>query len=144
MGGRLDPAPPSLPKLIRHTGVAFERVAVLRGVFEPVPTTQRRERNEINSVSDGLHRIVLHHALMQTLNMPSELRDCAALGLTRDLSEAHCSVSSIDLLAGHKRGGMPLWRDKLFVFLARNTQGASTASHIPIDQQMTVGLRIGI
>ena len=117
---------------------------VVRVVFEPVPTTHRSERIEFSSVGDGFHRIVLHYGFMQTPNIPSELRDCAALGLGPDLSEVHYFISSIDLLAGHKRDGMPLWRNKLFVFLARNTQDASTAYHIPVDQQMTVGLRIGI
>lgn len=144
IAGRFEHAPPSLPKLIRHTGVAYERVIVLRVVFEPVPTVAPGERIEVNTLSDGFHRIVLHYGFMQTPNIPSELRRCEELGLALDLDTIHYVVSGIDLLAGRKRDGMPLWRDKLFAFLARNTRDATTAYHIPIDQQMTVGMRMGI
>ena len=144
MAGSFDHAPPSLPKLIRHSGVVYENVIVLRVVFEPVPTTQRSERMEFSAVGDGFYRIVLHYGFMQTPNIPSELRHCAEHGLVLDLDEIHYVVSSLDLLAGRKREGMALWRDKLFAFLARNTQDATAAYHIPVDQLMTVGQRVGI
>ena len=144
MAGCFDHAPPSLPKLIRHSGVAFERVIVLRVVFEPVPTTQQSERIELTDLGDGFYRIVLHYGFMQTPNIPSELRQCAEFGLALELDELHYVVNNLDLLAGHKREGMALWRDKLFAFLDRNTQDASAAYHIPIDQLMTVGQRVGI
>jgi KUP system potassium uptake protein len=144
MAGRFDHAPPSLPKLIRHTGVAYERVIVLRVVFEPVPSVPLAERVEYHEVGEGFHRVVLHYGFMQTPNIPSELRHCAELGLNLDLDEVHYVVSHIDLLAGRKRDGMPLWRDKLFAFLAHNTQDPSVAYHIPLDQQVSVGQRMGI
>ncbi|MEO8280437.1 MAG: KUP/HAK/KT family potassium transporter [Ideonella sp.] len=144
MAGRFDHAPPSLPKLIRHSGVVYEQVIVLRVVFEPVPTTQRSERMEFTAVGDGFYRIVLHYGFMQTPNIPSELPHCAERGLALDLDEIRYIVSSLDLLAGRKREGMALWRDKLFVLLARNTQDATAAYHIPLNQLMTVGQGVGI
>jgi KUP system potassium uptake protein len=144
MAGRFNHAPPSLPKLIRHSGVVFDRVIVLRVVFEPVPTTQQSERIELSDLGDGFYRIALHYGFMQTPNIPSELRQCAELGLPLELDEIHYVVNNLDLLAGHKREGMALWRDKLFAFLDRNTQDATAAYHIPIDQLMTVGQRVGI
>ena len=52
--------------------------------------------------------------------------------------------TNFDLLAGRKQHGMVLWRDKLFSFLARNTQDATATYHIPAAQTMTVGLHVGI
>jgi hypothetical protein len=34
----------------------------------------------------------------------------------------HYIIGRVDLIAGRKQRGMVLWRDKLFVFLARNTE----------------------
>jgi KUP system potassium uptake protein len=116
----------------------------LRVVFEPVPSVPLAERVEYHEVGEGFHRVVLHYGFMQTPNIPSELRHCAELGLNLDLDEVHYVVSHIDLLAGRKRDGMPLWRDKLFAFLAHNTQDPSVAYHIPLDQQVSVGQRMGI
>lgn len=144
IAGAFNHVPPSLPKLIRHSGVVFERVIVLRVVFEPVPTTQRSERIELTEIGDGFYRIVLHYGFMQTPNIPSELSQCAELGLALELDEIHYVDSSLVLLGGRKREGMALWRDKLFVFLSRNTQDATAAYHIPIDRLVTVGQRVGI
>jgi KUP system potassium uptake protein len=144
LAGRFDHAPPSLPKLIRHSGVVYERVIVLRVVFEPVPTTLASERIELTEVGEGFYRIVLHYGFMQTPNIPSELHRCAEQGLALDLDAIHYVTSSLDLMAGRRREGMALWRDKLFAFLARNTQDATAAYHIPTDQLMTVGQRVGI
>jgi KUP system potassium uptake protein len=144
MAGSFDHVPPSLPKLIRHTGVVFERVIVLRVVFEPVPTTQLSERIELAEVGDGFYRVVLRYGFMQTPNIPSELSRCDELGLPLDLDEIHYVDSSLVLLAGRKRAGMALWRDKLFTFLTRNTQDATAGYHIAIDRLVTVGQRVGI
>ncbi|MEO7108651.1 MAG: KUP/HAK/KT family potassium transporter, partial [Rhodoferax sp.] len=144
LAGTFDHVPPSLPKLIRHSGIVFERVIVLRVVFEPVPTTHRNERIELSDVGDGFFRIVLHYGFMQTPNIPSALGQCAELGLVLDLDQIHYVDSSLVLLAGRRRDGMVMWRDILFAFLTRNTQDATAAYHIPIDRLVTVGQRVGI
>ncbi len=144
--GRLDQTPPSLQKLVRHTGVVYETVVILTVVFEPVPTTSRDERMELTQIDTGFFRIVLRYGFMQTPNIPSELSKCSelGLGLELDVDEVHYVIGQVDLLTGRKRRGMSLWRDKLFAFLARNTQDITATYHIPVDQIMTVGLRVGI
>jgi hypothetical protein len=106
-------------------------VIVLRVVCEPVPRVPRAERREFERLNDGFHRLVLHYGCMQTPNIPSDLRPCESFGLTLTLDEIHDLVGHIDLLAGSKRHGMALWRDKLFAVLARNTQDPvrPTTSH---------------
>lgn len=142
--GRLEQAPPSLQMLVRHTGVVYETVILLTVVIEPVPTTNADERIELTQVDAGFYRIVLRYGFMQTPNIPSELSACAELGLPLDLDQLPYIIGKVDLLAGRKRHGMVLWRDKLFALLARNTQDMTANYHIPAGQVMTVGLRVGI
>ncbi len=142
--GRLEQTPPSLLKLVRHTGVLYAHVIILTVVFEPVPLTSRDERMEFTQLDEGFHRIVLRYGFMQTPNIPSELNACNELGLVLDLDQIHYIIGSIDLLAGRKQHGMALWRDKLFAFMAVNTQDVTATYHLPTDQIMTVGLRVGI
>lgn len=142
--GRLDPTPPSLQQLVRHTGVLYERVILMTVVIEPAPTVNLDERIELEAYDEGFYRIMLRYGFMHTPNIPSDLSACAELGLQLDLDEIHYIVGHVDLLAGRKMHGMAIWRDKLFVFLARNTQDAIAGYHIPAAQTMTVGLHIGI
>ena len=142
--GRLEQTPPSLQKLVRHTGVLFERVILVTVVIEPMPTTSGDERLEFKELDAGFYRIVLHYGFMQAPNIPSELRACAKLGLELDMDQIHYIIGQVDLLAGRKLHGMVIWRDKLFAFLAGNTQDATATYHIPVAQTMTVGLQVGI
>ncbi|MBE0620431.1 MAG: KUP/HAK/KT family potassium transporter [Burkholderiales bacterium] len=142
--GRLEQTPPSLQKLVRHTGVVYENVIVVTVVIEPVPTTNLDERMEFTQLDIGFYRVVLRYGFMQTPNIPSELSACAELGLALDLDQVHYMIGHVDLLAGRKRHGMIIWRDKLFSFLARNTEDATATYHLPAAQTMTVGLQVGI
>ena len=42
------------------------------------------------------------------------------------------------------RGAMPLWRDKLVIFLARNASDATSYFQIPTDRPVEIGTRITI
>ncbi|TSA17948.1 MAG: potassium transporter Kup [Betaproteobacteria bacterium] len=142
--GRLEQTPPSLQKLVLHTGVLYQHIIVVTVVIEPIPTTSRDERMEFTQLDIGFYRIVLRYGFMQTPNIPSELRACADLGLALDLDGVHYMIGHVDLLAGRKRHGMVIWRDKIFSFLARNTEDATATYHLPAAQTMTVGLQVGI
>ena len=141
---RLEPAPPSLQQLLRHTGVLYERIILVTVVIEPMPTVNLDERIELEAFDEGFYRIMLHYGFMHTPNIPSDLSACAEFGLQLNLDEVHYIVSHVDLLAGRKQHGMAVWRDKLFVFMARNTKDAIAGYHIPAAQTMTVGLHVGI
>jgi KUP system potassium uptake protein len=141
---RLEPTPPSLQQLLRHTGVLYERVILMTVVIEPMPTVNLDERIELEAYDEGFYRIMLRYGFMHTPNIPSDLSACAELGLHLDLDQIHYIVGHVDLLAGRKMHGMAVWRDKLFVFLARNTKDAISGYHIPAAQTMTVGLHVGI
>jgi KUP system potassium uptake protein len=142
--GRLEQTPSSLLKLVRHTGVVYENVILLTVVFEPVATTGRDERMEFTQLGAGFYRIVLHYGFMQTPNIPSELSACSELGLELDLNQIQYIIGRVDAIAGRKQQGMALWRDKLFAFMARNTLDLTATFHIPAEQVMMVGLKVGI
>jgi KUP system potassium uptake protein len=142
--GRPEQTPSSLLKLVRHTGVLHENVVLLTVVFEPVATTGMDERMEFTQLDVGFYRIVLRYGFMQTPNIPSELSLCSELGLRLDLDQIHYIIGRVDAIAGRKQQGMALWRDKLFAFMARNTQDLTANYHIPAEQVMMVGLKVGI
>ena len=142
--GRLEQTPLALQTLVRHTSVLYERVIVATVVIEPVPKIDRDERIELEMLDAGFHRLVLRYGFMQGPNIPSELAACAELGLTLDLDEIHYFVGQVDLLAGRKKHGMALWRDRLFTRMASNTEDATAFYQIPAAQMMKVGFEVGI
>jgi KUP system potassium uptake protein len=141
---RREQTPQSLQQLVEHTEVLYKRVVLVTVVIEPVPTISGDERIEMKELGEGFFRLVLRYGFMQGPNIPSELDACAKLGLELDLDKIHYIIGNVDLIAGRKLRGMALWRDRLFVLLARNTQDATAFYQLPVAQTMTVGMQIGI
>ncbi|MEJ2384197.1 MAG: KUP/HAK/KT family potassium transporter [Xanthomonadales bacterium] len=142
--GRLEQTPPALQKLVRHIGGVHEKVILVTVIVEPVPKTEADERIELTMLDDGFYRLVLRYGFMQGPNIPSDIAACNELGLSLDLDQIHYFVGHVDMVAGRKRHGMVLWRDKLFAFMAANTEDATARYQIPSDQIMNVGLHVGI
>jgi len=142
--GRLDQAPPALQQLLRRTGVLHETVVLTTVVIEPVPKIDLAERIELTQLDAGFHRLLIRYGFMQGPNIPSDLAACADHGLKLDLDKVHYFISHVDMLAGRKRHGMAVWRDRLFVRMAVNSQDATSYYQIPTAQTMHVGLQVGI
>ncbi|HSM30204.1 MAG TPA: KUP/HAK/KT family potassium transporter [Woeseiaceae bacterium] len=142
--GRLDQTPPALQKLVSSTGVLHELVILITVVIEPIARIEQAGRIEFTAMDAGFHRLVLRYGFMQGPNVPSDLASCAELGLAVNLHEIHYFIGQTDLLAGRKRHGMIVWRDRLFVRMAINSQDATAYYQIPSGQVMKVGLQVGI
>jgi K+ transporter len=64
-------------------------------------------------------------------------------GLDVDLDGATFFLSRVNSLATPKPG-MALWRERLFIFLSRNSQRASSFFHIPAEQVVEIGVVVEI
>jgi KUP system potassium uptake protein len=142
--GRSEQTPHSLQQLVERTHILYKRVVLVTVVIEPVPRINGDERIEMKELGEGFYRLVLRYGFMQGPNIPSELDACARLGLKLDLDKIHYIIGHVNLLAGRKLRGMALWRDRLFVLLARNTQDPTDFYQLPVAQTMTVGMQVGI
>jgi KUP system potassium uptake protein len=142
--GRLEQTPPALQQLLRHTGVLPAQVILVTVIIEPVAKTSPEERIELKDLGEGFHRLALHYGFMQRPNIPSDLAACASLELAQELDKVHYFIGHVDLIEAGRRHGMAAWRDRLFIFMARNTQDATAYYHIPSAQSMKVGSQIGI
>lgn len=87
---------------------------------------------------------MMHYGFMQGPDVPSDLANCAEYGLKPDLDDIYCIIGQVDMLAGRKQRGMAYWRDRLFVWMACNTEDATASYHIPASQAMAVDLQIWI
>ncbi|MEZ5988385.1 MAG: KUP/HAK/KT family potassium transporter [Planctomycetota bacterium] len=154
--------PPMILHNIRHNKVLHERVILLTISAEPVPRIPRvrrvevrvlgadgsgspdpEEGREIVPVPEGerFYRVIAHYGYMQQPDVPDILDRCAAYGLVIDPAEATFFLGRETLLAT-ERPGMPLWREKLFAWLARNEVGATSAFGIPPERVVELGAQI--
>ena len=80
---------------------------------------------------------------METPDIPRVLAHLAAHGHSIPVDETTFFLSRLTFLATPKPG-MAIWREKIFVFLSRNTQRASSYFHLPADQVVEIGLVLEI
>jgi KUP system potassium uptake protein len=128
--------PTALLHSLKHYKVLHERNIILSVKFtdEPrVPPEQRVMREELSRL---FSKVVLTFGFMDSPNVPGSLDDL-------DLASTSFFLSRRSLQPSAK-GGMPLWQDKLFIFLARNASDATAFFHIPTERAVEIGTRIAI
>lgn len=134
---------PAFVQNFRHNKVLHEQVLFLTVMTERVPSIPRHHQIKIEPLESGIHRLTLRHGFMQTPDIPAMLAVCRLQGLIVPLGDTTFFLSRINALAT-SRPGMALWREHLFVFLARNSRLASSFFSIPSDHVVEIGIVVDI
>ena len=139
----VDVTPPAFLQNIRHNKVLSEEVYFLTVVTEKIPFVTGGSSIEIIPMEKHIARIIARCGFMESPDIRRILRRCAAHGYEIPLQETSFFLSRLGFLATPKPG-MALWRERIFVFLSRNTQRASSYFRIPAKQVVEIGLVLEI
>lgn len=135
--------PPSFMQNVRHNKVLHEQLVFLTVTTARVPTVTGSHQVRIEPLAAGARRVVVQHGFMETPDITRLLAACKAQGLEVDLARTAFFLSRVNSLATPKPG-MALWRERLFIFLGRNSQRASSFFHIPSEQVVEIGVVVEI
>ena len=134
-----DNTPTALLHSLKHYKVLHERNMVVSIRFADLPHVATRDQIETTELSASLSKIILNYGYMDMPNVP------AAIGVGRrpglDVMNTSFFLSRRSLKPS-PQGGMPLWQDKLFIFLARNASDATQFFRIPTDRTVEIGTRL--
>lgn len=135
--------PPSFVQNVRHNHVLHEELVFLTTTTARVPTVTGSHHVRIEPLAKGVRRVVVQYGFMETPDITRLLAACRSQGLEVDLDQATFFLSRVNSLATPKPG-MALWRERLFIFLSRNSQRASSFFHIPAEQVVEIGVVVEI
>lgn len=138
-----DLTPPSFVQNVRHNKVLHEELVFLTTTTARVPVVTGNHHVRIEPLAKGIRRIVVQYGFMETPDITRLLTACRTQGLDIDLDGATFFLSRVNSLATPKPG-MALWRERLFIFLSRNSQRASSFFHIPAEQVVEIGVVVEI
>ncbi|MDI3465107.1 MAG: Kup system potassium uptake protein [Nitrospira sp.] len=138
-----DLTPPSFVQNVRHNKVLHEQLVFLTTTTARVPTVTGGHHIRIEPLAKGIRRVVAQYGFMETPDITRLLAACRTQGLDLDLDQATFFLSRVNSLATPKPG-MALWRERLFIFLSRNSQRASSFFHIPAEQVVEIGVVVEI
>jgi KUP system potassium uptake protein len=139
--GDPNSAPTSLMHNLKHNRVLHERNIILTIKTEDTPRIQRHERIQIDKVADTFIRVVAHYGFMETPSVPKILEHCRRKDLNIDISATSFFLSRRSLKTTMK-SEMPLWQERLFIWLAGRAEDATEYFRIPTDRVVEVGTQV--
>jgi KUP system potassium uptake protein len=141
MTSNLEGTPATLLHNLQHNKVLHERVILLTVVTKDEPYVPDAERTIVEPLGHGFFRVNLFYGFMQEPDVPAALMYASLAGVPVDPADTTFFLG-IETLIATKRPGLPLWREKLFVFLARNAVRATSFFKIPPDRVVELGMQV--
>ena len=120
MSGNPNGTPPMLLHHLKLNQVLHDTVILLTVVIEDAPRVEAKDRLEVSEWGQEIHQIIVHFGFMDDPNVPEALRRAKRHGLDLDLDTVTYYVGGQQLVPTEDDPAMAVWREKLFVYLARN------------------------
>jgi KUP system potassium uptake protein len=128
---------------IKHNKVLHERVVILTVNIDEVPYVDPGERCEYHDLGDGFYRAVLHYGFMESTDVPDGLKQMQQCGGEFDMMQTSFFLSRQTLLPSEKPG-MPIWREKIFAWMLRNSATAMDFFKLPTNRVVELGSQVEI
>lgn len=139
----LNVVPRAFQRNLKHNKILHQHVIFLNLSEEDSPFISDAERIQFSPLIDNCYILTLRFGFKQDPRILKALRLCVKQGYDfiahEDLSFFFSQETF--LLKRHKHN-MPLWRKRLFAFLARNQRNAADFFHLPSDSVMLLGTQI--
>ncbi len=132
--------PPALTHNLRYNKVLHEQVIVLVVQTQPVPHVAEAERMSICSLGHGLFEMTLRYGFVEEPDVPAALLAAKDHGL--DLGHDVLYFLGRETIIVTAREGMAVWREKLFVLMARNAQRATAFFRLPAERVVELGVQV--
>ena len=141
MTSNLQGTPPTLLHNLQHNKVLHERVVLLTVTTSDVPHVSADDRTTVDALGHGFYRLTLRYGFMEEPDVPDALAEASARGFLMDLNETTFFLG-VETLLATRRPGLPLWRERLFVLIARNALRANAFFKIPPERVVELGMQV--
>ncbi len=138
-----DVAPVALMHNLKHNKVLHEKNIVLTVRTVDRPRVSEAERVAMEPINDDFKKITLSFGFMESPQVPRALGLCRKQGLKFDIMSTSFFLGrrSVVPSAAH---GMPLWQDRLYIFLMRNAANPTDFFHIPPGRVVELGTQVSV
>jgi KUP system potassium uptake protein len=133
--------PPALAHNLRYNKVLHEHVIVLTVVTSQVPHVPVAERISVQPLGHSLFNVRVQYGFMEDPNVPEALRQAREQGLHIDLDDTTYFLGRETIIVT-ARQGMAVWREKLFVLMARNAVRATAFFRLPPERVVELGVQV--
>ncbi len=134
-------APAALAHNLRYNKVLHDHVVILMVVTRPVPHVPEAERFMVRDLGAGVFELTLSYGFMDDPDVPAALLQAREHGLTIEEEDVTFFLGRETLIAT-RTPGMALWRERLFVLIARNAGRATAFFRLPPERVVELGVQV--
>ncbi len=136
-------APTALMHNIKHNRVLHERNILLTIKTADTPRVLNADRVKVEPIANGFVRITAKFGFMETPNIAKVLTLCRKSDLNIDMAGASFFLSRRSLIPS-KKSEMPFLQDKLFIWMSKQAEDATTYFQIPMDRVVEIGTQVAV
>jgi KUP system potassium uptake protein len=136
-------APVALMHNLKHNKVLHEKNIVLTIETAETPRVREEDRVRIEPVNDDFKKVIISYGFMESPNLPKALGLCRKLGLKFDIMATSFFLGRRSVVPS-AQSGMPLWQDKLFIFLMKNAANPTDFYKIPPGRVVELGTQVTV
>jgi KUP system potassium uptake protein len=133
--------PSALAHNVRYNKVLHRFVVILMVRTRQVPQVPERDRYKVRHLADGMFEVTIDYGFMEDPDVPDALLRAREHGLAIDDSDITFFLGRETLIAT-KTPGMALWRERLFVLMARNAVRATAFFRLPPERVVELGVQV--
>jgi KUP system potassium uptake protein len=138
-----DVAPVALMHNLKHNKVLHEKNVILTVLTAETPRVSEENRLKIDRVSDDFTKVTITYGFMESPNLPQALALCRKHGLKFDIMSTSFFLGRRSVVPA-VHSGMPLWQDKLFIFLMKNATNPTDFFNIPPGRVVELGAQVTV
>lgn len=141
MSGNPTITPPVFLHNLRYNKVLHQITAVMNVSIADIPHVDPERRVAVTHLGSGVYSIVARYGFMESPNMNEILELCEKQGLHIDFATVGFFIGRENIITTDNPG-MSRFRQRLFSFMARNSQGATSFFGIPPNQVVELGVQV--
>ncbi|WP_436008816.1 potassium transporter Kup [Phenylobacterium sp. LjRoot219] len=138
-----DTAPVALMHNLKHNKVLHEKNIILTIETAETPRVRDEDRIRIEPVNEDFKKVIITYGFMESPNVPKALTFCRKLGLKFDIMATSFFLGRRSVVPS-AQSGMPLWQDKIFIFLMKNAANPTDFYKIPPGRVVELGTQVTV
>jgi KUP system potassium uptake protein len=138
-----DVTPVALMHNLKHNKMLHEKNVILTVETTESPRVADADRITIEPIDDDFKKVRIAYGFMESPNVPRALQQCKKQGLKFDIMSTSFFLGRRSLVAA-AQPGMPMWQDKLFIFLVKNAANPTEFFKIPPGRVVELGAQFTV
>jgi KUP system potassium uptake protein len=135
--------PQALLHNLKHNKIIHDRTVLLHIATDDAAHVSSSQRLQVADLSNGFYQVTARYGFMEEPNVEHILRRCSEYQLDFKPMETTFFLGRETILPT-KGAGMSFWRERLFAFMSRNAQQATTFFRLPANRVVELGMQVEI